>query len=54
MTKLEELKSACVAAWDAAWGVAAARDIACDAAWDAYDCAYDAYQAELNKENTND
>jgi len=38
MTKLEELKAARDAAWDA-----------CDAAWDAADAAYDAYQAELNK-----
>ena len=66
MTKLEELKAAykleelkaayedawdaadaardaCVAAWDAACCVAADRDVACYA-------AYDAYQAELNKE----
>jgi len=50
MTKLEELKSACVAAY-------AAYDAACDAACDAddaYAAARDAYQTELTKENTND
>ena len=43
MTKLEELESACVAAW-----------VAARKAYAVYDVANDAYQAELNKENSND
>ena len=48
MTKLEELKAAYVAAYDAA---------AREAAWDAWGAAYDAwiaYDAELKKECIND
>tara|TARA_R110000765_G_scaffold36816_1_gene82014 strand:+ start:334 stop:501 length:168 start_codon:yes stop_codon:yes gene_type:complete len=55
MTKLEELKAARDAAWDAydAWDAKAAWD----AAYDAYYTADAAYRAELEKtqkENTND
>ena len=54
MTKLEELKAARAAAYDAyedAWFAYAdaAYAAACDAAYAAYAAARDAYQAELNK-----
>jgi hypothetical protein len=45
MTKLEELKAACDARADAGY----AADAACEAVWDAYDDAYEAYEAELRK-----
>ena len=61
MTKLEELKAACAAAWDAADAASDAAsytwDAACAAAYDAADAASDAYRAELKKtqeENTDD
>jgi len=58
MTKLEELKAARDAAYDAykAYAYAdafGARDAAADAAsaaWDDYDAAADAYEAELEKQ----
>ena len=53
MTKLEELKAAVDAAYDAFDAADAAREAA-DAAWDAAEIAYEAELKKTQQENSND